>query len=161
MHLRWIKVLYGLVLCAISLHAMGQADIQNSQVRISLSCGPGCLWEYGQQGSAYHFAPPTFSIDGKQISAVVRHFTPVGTPTHLDNGATEYIFAGTLVQDSHLQLRIQFQVNDKTPVIRFRYILAADQSRTLSATQTSSPTCKLLSSNYRRRKKSRSRTLRN
>ncbi len=131
MHLRWMKVLYGLLLCAISLHAMGQANIQNSQVRISLSCGPGCLWEYGQQGFTYHFSPPTFSIDGKQISAVVRRFTPVGTPTHLDNGATEYIFAGTLVQDSHLQLRIQFQVNDSTPVIRFRYILAADQLRRL------------------------------
>ena len=44
MHLRWMKVFYGLVLCAISLHAMGQADIQNSQVKISLSCGTGCLW---------------------------------------------------------------------------------------------------------------------
>jgi hypothetical protein len=41
-------------------------------------------------------------------------------------------FAGTLVQDSHLQLRVQFQVNDRTPVIRFRYILEADQTRTLS-----------------------------
>ena len=132
MHLRWMKVLYGLVLCAISLHAMGQVNIQNSQVKISFSCGPGCLWEYVHQGSAYHFSPPTFSIDGKQISAMVRRFTPVGTPTHLDNGATEYIFAGTLVQDSHLQLRVQFQVNDRTPVIRFRYTLAADQPRTLS-----------------------------
>ena len=36
------------------------------------------------------------------------------------------------MQDSHLQLRIQFQVNDTTPVIRFRYTLAADQPRTLS-----------------------------
>ena len=66
------------------------------------------------------------------ISAAVRHFTPVGAPTHLDNGATEYLFAGELVRDSHLQLRVQFQVNDRTPVIRFRYILEADQPRTLS-----------------------------
>jgi alpha-galactosidase len=134
MHLRWIKVFYGLVLCAICLHAMGQADVQNSQVRISLSCGPGCLWRYvgAQQGSAYQFSPPTFSVDGKQISAVVRHFTPVGTPTHLNNGATEYVFAGTVVQDPDLQLRLQFQINDKTPVIRFRYLLAADHPRTLS-----------------------------
>jgi len=132
MHWRWMRVFYGLLFCAIPLQAMGQADIQNSQVRISLACGQGCLWEYRQQGSAYHFAPPTFSVDGKQISAVVRHFTPDGAPTHLDNGVTEYFFAGTLVQDSHLQLRVQFQVNDRTPVIRFRYILKADQPRTLS-----------------------------
>src|ERR1700722_16605969 len=120
MHLRWMRVFYGLVLCAISLHAMGQADVQNGQVKISLACGSGCLWAYGQQAPAYHFSPPTFSIDGKQVSAVVRRFTPMGTPTHLDNGATEYVFAGTLVEDSHLQLRIQLQVNDRTPVIRFR-----------------------------------------
>jgi alpha-galactosidase len=132
MHLRWMRVFYGLVFCAIPLHAMGQVNIQNSQVKISLSCGPGCLWAYGQQASAYSFSPPTFSVDGKQISAGVSHFTPIGTPAHLDNGTTEYLFAGTLVQDSHLQLRVQFQVNDRTPVIRFRYILEADQPRTLS-----------------------------
>jgi alpha-galactosidase len=132
MHLRWMRVFYGLTLCAIPLHAMGQANIQNSQVKISLSCGPGCLWAYGQQTSAYRFSPPTLSVDGKQISAGVSHFTPVGTPTLLENGTTEYLFAGTLAQDSHLRLRVQFQVNDRTPVIRFRYILDADQPRTLS-----------------------------
>ncbi len=56
----------------------------------------------------------------------------MGTPTHLDNGATEYLFAGELVRDPHLHLRVQFQVNDRVPVIRFRYILDADQPRTLS-----------------------------
>jgi alpha-galactosidase len=132
MHLRWIRVFYSLALCAIPLHAIGQVNIQNSQVRVSLSCGPNCLWEYGQRGSTYQLAPPTFSIDGKLIPAAVRHFAPVGTPTHLDNGATEYLFAGELVRDSHLRLRVQFQVNDGTPVIRFRYILEADQPRTLS-----------------------------
>jgi alpha-galactosidase len=134
MQLRWIRVFFGLAFCAIPFRAMGQTDIQNSQVKISLSCGQGCLWEYGatQQGPAYHFSPPTFSVDGKQISAAVRHFSPVGTATHLDNGATEYLFAGTLVQDPHLQLRVQFQVNDITPVIRFRYLLQADQPRALS-----------------------------
>jgi len=136
MYLRWMRVLYGLTFCAIPLHAMGQVNIQNSQVKISLSCGPGCLWAYGQQAFAYRFSPPTFSVDGKQISAGVSHFTPVGTPTHLDNGTTEYLFAGTLAQDSHLRLRVQFQVNDRTPVIRFRYILDADQPRTLTGTNT-------------------------
>jgi alpha-galactosidase len=138
MHLRWIKVLYSWMFCAVSLHAMGQLNIQNSQVRISLSCGPTCLWEYGatQRGSTYQLAPPTFSVDGKPISAAVRHFAPVGTPIHLDNGATEYLFAGELVRDSHLHLRVQFQVNDRVPVIRFRYILDADQPRTLTGANT-------------------------
>jgi alpha-galactosidase len=129
-----IKLFYGLALCAVPLHAPGQADLRNSQVRISLSCGPGCLWEYSatQQVFPYHFSPPTFSVNGKLISAAVRHFTPVGTPVHLNNGVTEYLFAGPLVADSHLRLRVQFQVNDRTPVIRFCYMLEADQPRTLS-----------------------------
>ncbi len=136
MHLLWMRVFYGLALCAIPLHAMAQAGIRNSQVKISFSCGQGCLWEYGatQTGSTYQFAPPTFLIDGKRISAAVQHFTPVGTPTHLGNGVTEYFFAGTLAQDPHLQLRVQFQVNDVVPVIRFRYLLEADQPRTLNGT---------------------------
>ena len=118
--------LSGLALCTLSLHA---ADIQNSQVSIAFSCGQGCLWKYG----TYRFAPPTFSIDGKQVSGEVPHFVPMGTPIHLDNGVTEYSFAGPLAQDPHLQLQIQFQTNDETPVIRFRYTLKGDQARTLTA----------------------------
>jgi alpha-galactosidase len=141
----------GLAFLAISLHGLAQAassaraDIQNRQVRISLSCGQGCLWEYGpaQGGRAYRFAPPTFSINGKQISAVVHHFAAVGTPIHLDNGATEYFFAGSLSQDPHLQLRVQFQVNDGSPVIRFRYLLKGDQPRTLTAPGGANSLCYL------------------
>jgi alpha-galactosidase len=133
MHLRWIKIFCSLVFCAIPLRATAQANIQNGQVRISLSCGSNCLWEYGgpQRGATYQLAPPIFSVDGRVIPAAVRNFIPVGAPAHLDNGVTEYLFAGALVRDPHLQLRVQFQVNDRTPVIRFRYILTADQTRTL------------------------------
>jgi hypothetical protein len=57
----------GLALWAIPLHSAPRtrADIQNSQVWIALSCGHGCLWEYGgaQQGSAYQFTPPIFSFE--------------------------------------------------------------------------------------------------
>src|ERR1700733_1331128 len=74
MHLRWMKTLTG-VLCAISLYGAAQNhdDIHNSQVRISLSCGQGCLWQYraGQHSDVYRFAPPEFSMDGKLISARV------------------------------------------------------------------------------------------
>jgi alpha-galactosidase len=126
-----------LMFCAIPLHAVAytKADVRNSQVWITLSCGQGCLWQYGAvgQSSAYRFTPPTFSIDGKQVSAEVAHFAPIGVPIHLDNGATEYTFEGALAQDSHLQLRVQFQVNEETPVIRFRYILKGDRPRTLTA----------------------------
>jgi alpha-galactosidase len=124
-------------LCAIPLYSAAQtkAEIRNGQVWVRVSCGQACLWEYGtaQRNSAHRFVPPTFSIDGKPVSAAVVHFAPVEVAINLNNGATEYSFEGALVQDPHLRLRVQFQVNEETPVIRFRYILTGDQLRTLTA----------------------------
>ena len=102
-----------------------KADIENSQVSIFLSCGQGCFWGFRAAGSSvpYRFAPPTFEVDGKQISAEVRRFTPVGDPVHLGNGVTNILLKAQLAQDAHLHLGIQFQINDGTPVIRFRYTL--------------------------------------
>ncbi len=126
--------LWSLAICALpSPQGIAQgtphkrADLHNSQVWISFACGTGCLWDYGgEKGtSTYRFAPPSFAMNGKQVSAAVRHLAPMGSPIHLNNGATEYSFAGVLAQDPHLKLRIQFQVNDGTPVIRFRYMLTA------------------------------------
>jgi alpha-galactosidase len=139
MHAYGVKRLavLSLVLCALPLYgaARTKAAIQNGQVWIDFSCGHGCLWEYGaaQHSSGYQFTPPTFSIDGKQVSAEVPHLAAVGTPVRLNNGVTEYSFQGALAEDPHLQLRVQLQVNDETPVIRFRYILSGDAARTLSA----------------------------
>jgi alpha-galactosidase len=112
-----------------------QAAIANSQVSIALSCGLDCLWSYQAAEGLFphHFAPPTFEVDGKKVSAEVRHFAPVGEPIQLNNGVTEYSFEGTLARDARLHLRIEFQVNDGTPVIRFQYLLKADQPRTLTA----------------------------
>src|ERR1700722_12099609 len=130
--------LLGLVVSALPLYGYGaartKAAIQNGQVWIGFSCGLGCLWEYGpvHHNSSYQFSPPTFSIDGRQVSAAVPHLAAVGTPIHRNNGTTEYSFQGALAQDPHLQLRVQFQVNDETPVIRFRYILHSDATRRLS-----------------------------
>jgi alpha-galactosidase len=136
MYLCWIKRLA--VACfplfAIPSYA-ANADIQTNQLQLTLSCAQGCLWAYRttHTGPEYRFAPPVFSIDTRQVPATVFHFFPIGTPIHLDNGATEYSFAGKLAQDPHLQLLIQFQVNNETPVIRFRYTLKSDQARTLTA----------------------------
>jgi len=134
MHAYGVKRLALLSLALFALPLYGAA-IQNGQVWIDFSCGQGCLWEYGaaQTKVAYQFTPPTFSIDGKQVSAEVPHLAAIGTPIHLNNGVTEYSFQGALTKDPHLQLRVQLQVNDETPVIRFRYILNGDVARTLSA----------------------------
>jgi alpha-galactosidase len=105
------------------------AEVRNGQVAIQLSCGSGCLWQDGVQ----RFTAPAFSINGKQVRAYVIHPVPTGPAVHLDNGVTEYSFAGPLAEDTHLQFQMQFQVNDESPVIRFRYTLKSDQVRTLTA----------------------------
>jgi alpha-galactosidase len=127
-------VFWGLMLCTVSVQAAPHpVDIQNSQVTISLACGRGCLWEYGASPTVYKFAAPTFSIDGNPVRAEVSHFAKVGAPRVFANGVTEYVVEGVLTQDPHLQLRVQFQINPGTPVIRFRYTLKANQARTLTA----------------------------
>ncbi len=110
-------------------------EITNSQVLIFLSCGQNCLWSYRTADSkiAYQFTPPSFEIDGKQISAEVHHFFSSATPVHLANGVTQYSFEGQLAQDGHLHLGIEFQINEGTPVIRFRYTLTSDQPKSLTA----------------------------
>jgi alpha-galactosidase len=143
MDVHWKKRLtfWGLAFCAISIHQVAHAAhptkvaVQNSQLWISLACGPGCLWEYGaiSGDSVHRFAPPTFPIDKKQVNAEVLRFIPIGTPVHLNNGVTEYLFEGVFAEDPHLKLSIAFQVNEETPVIRFRYMLDSDQPRTMHA----------------------------
>ena len=116
--------------------AAGQkTDVASRRVSIFFSCGQNCSWSYRVAGTSvsYRFAPPSFEVDGKRIPAEVHRFVPVGDPIRFDNGVTEYSFEGMLVQDSHLRLGVQFQVNDGTPVIRFRYMLKADRSRALTA----------------------------
>ena len=130
-----------LLICGLSSQVLAQiapikrADVRSGQVWITFSCGQECLWRYGTatNGSAHSLTPPTFNIDGRQITAMVRHFAAIGAPVRINGGVTEYTFEGKLAEDPALRLRVEFQVNDNTPVIRFRYLLNSDQPRTLSA----------------------------
>jgi alpha-galactosidase len=109
--------------------------VHNKQIWITLSCGRGRLWQYGaaKETLVHSFAPPTFEIDEKQIVANVDRFVAAGAPLLLNNGVTEYNFEGVLALDPHLTLAIQFQVNDDTPVVRFRYSLKSNGHHKLTA----------------------------
>lgn len=122
-------------LCGSQPAPSQKPDIANGQVSISLSCGQGCSWSFRVAGAStpYRFVPPSFQLDGKQISAEVHPFASVAAPVHLGNGVTQYSFEGPLSQDGHLHLGIEFQINDGTPVIRFRYTLKSDQPISLTA----------------------------
>jgi alpha-galactosidase len=111
------------------------AGLHNGQVRIVLGCGAGCLWEYGtvKGGPVHRFAAPVFEVDGKKIAAQVGHFAVSETPARLNNGVTEYGFEGPVSGDAHLRLAVQFQVNERTSVVRFRYLLRSDETRKLTA----------------------------
>ena len=118
-----------------SQSANQKPEIANTQVTISLSCSQGCSWSYRTAGSTvpYKFTPPSFQLEGKQISAEVRHFSPTGDPVHLGNGVTDYFIEGAFVGDPQLHLGVEFQINEGTPVIRFRYTLKSDQPKSLTA----------------------------
>ena len=129
-----------LALFTLSFFGWAQApkqktDFENSQVSIFLSCGQSCSWSYRAAGSTipYKFSPPYFELDGKQISAEVHHFAPTVAPVLLANGVTQYFFEGPLAQDAHLHLGIEFQINEATPVIRFRYTFKSDDPVSLTA----------------------------
>ena len=119
--------------CAGQDVAHKRVSAQNNQVLISFRCGKGCLWQYGTANSTrtYKFAPPSFSIGDKQIVAEV-HYVIASGDRDLGNGVTEYSFEGRFVQDRHLRLGIQIQINNQTPMIRFRYTVECDQSRLFS-----------------------------
>ena len=111
-------------------------DIHNDCVWIELKSGErGSLWEFGTANgnSVHEFAPPIFEINGHLVSGNVGHFSPSGLPAQLDNEVTEYDFEGALVQAPEVILEVQFQVNEKTPVIRFRYTLKGDRRDKLTS----------------------------
>jgi len=115
------------------------AGLETSWVHISLVCGKDCLWEYTLKSGArtHRFAPPVFEVDGKALSAEVDNVNQMQAPSKLRNGATEYAFEGMITALPGAKLRIQFQVSESNPVVRFRYTLWIDRPRKLTKTSGS------------------------
>jgi alpha-galactosidase len=109
--------------------------IQSSRVSINTSCGSGCLWSYRAESdpAGVQIAAPEFWIDGQRVVANGADFKSAGTPLRLANGVTQYAVESAIVSDPSLHLRIDFQVNDETSVIRFRYTIESDHLRHLMA----------------------------
>src|SRR5271166_4087937 len=109
--------------------------IHSSRVSINVSCGSGCLWSYRTDSDPAEFriAPPEFSIDGRRVVANGADFKNAGTLVKFANGVTQYAVESAIASDPSLHLRIDFQVNDETPVIRFRYTIESDHARHLIA----------------------------
>jgi alpha-galactosidase len=75
---------------------------------------------------------PSFEIDGKVVTAVLKELKPVMQPAVLKNRVTEYVYAGTFKNNPSLQLLIRFQVSPDNPVCRFQYHLKSDRAYKLT-----------------------------
>jgi hypothetical protein len=141
---------------------------QNSQVWIALSCGSkGCLWEYGAKAQTARFRVPIHSTDllhrwkagfrrGSSFrsgwnSGSSRTMEPPNIPLKARSPKT-LIFSCGFSSRSMMKLPSFAFATCLKPINR-------ERSARLVA-RTASFTCRLLSSNYRRRKKSRWQTLR-
>lgn len=111
--------------------------IHSNRISINISCGKGCLWSYRADGdpAELRIAPPVFSIDGQRVVADGVGFKNTGAPIKLANGVTQYAVESAIASDPSLHLRIDFQVNDETPVIRFRYTIESDHARHLTGAE--------------------------
>jgi len=108
-------------------------EIHSSRVSIRTLCGKDCLWSYreGNDATEFRIAPPVFFIEGQRVVANGSDFKSAGAPVKLANGVTQYGVESAVASDPSLHLRIDFQVNDETPVVRFRYTLGSDRARSL------------------------------
>ena len=158
--------------CILALLAISCRPVADPQPKTRYSERPGehlpilrpkLLWSYRERAQA------SLTNSLRPLSSMESRFPrkcAICTPAYSDpsrqwgNGIFLCRCAGTGLSSPS---RFQFQVNDRTPVIRFRYILKADQPKALNATpaRTTSPICKRHSNNYRRRRKLRSQTLPN
>lgn len=138
MYLGTLSLLAG----GLGTHVVAQAAthqglyIHNDLVWISLPpAHGGHLWQFGEVNgkSKHQFSAPVFEIDGKLVPGDVRRFSASSAPIRLSGEVTEYDFEGVLVHAPHLRLVVQFQINETTPVVRFRYILTGDGHDALTA----------------------------
>ncbi len=92
----------------------------------------GALWTYRAAGREVAVPSPVFNINGKPVAAIPSELKEADAPRRLLNRGREYSWAGQLAADPALSLRLEFQVADEIPVVRFRYVISASEPRHLS-----------------------------
>ncbi len=115
----------------------GPAALQQIETRyaiIGLHAGGAALWDYTAKGVGrrHAIAPPTFSLDGGDVTMNVTAMEPFGPARDLPNGCREYSYVGDVAGEQGLQLKVVFRAADDDPVIRFHYELLSDRPRHLT-----------------------------
>jgi alpha-galactosidase len=71
---------------------------------------------------------PSFEIEGKVVTAILKDLKPVSQPAVLTNKVTEFLYSGTFKSNPSLQMQLRFQVAPGNPVMRFQYSLVSGQA---------------------------------
>ena len=74
---------------------------------------------------AVRLTAPVFEIDGAVVTGTLARVTRTSGPTRLANGVEESVYRGPLAALANAQLTVVVRASDATPVVRFRYELAA------------------------------------
>jgi alpha-galactosidase len=127
-----------LVLLSAS-HAKGappsaSAALATPDVRIEVLADPDVLWRFapGSGVPTQPFAPPSFPLGGRPVSASLASVERVGDPLPLPNGSAEWRFRGPLREDPSLALELVFRVSERRAFVRFSYRLTSARPRRLT-----------------------------
>ena len=93
-------VAVALLLCAAPAaadagHGERAPSIEASGLRITLSARPGALWSFDPASAApdHHFAPPVFPLDGRLVTALPEHLSPIKLVHQLDATGAKWLRA--------------------------------------------------------------------
>ncbi|HMD62148.1 MAG TPA: alpha-galactosidase, partial [Opitutaceae bacterium] len=117
-----------------SAQAAEPAAIENQFAVIGLHAGGADLWDYSVKGTGrrHGIAPPTFSLDGRDVTMGIVDAKALGAPRELPNGCRECAFIGKVAGEAGLSLKLVFRVAEDDPVVRFRYEIQSDRPRRLT-----------------------------
>jgi len=105
--------------------AAGRLGCENGLVSVEVAGLGSELWTLTTGPSRFAFAPPTFAIDGRAVTAALSSPKRESEPRQLTNGVTEHRFSGQFANCPALSLEMIFRIAPDNPVLRFRYILHA------------------------------------
>jgi len=108
--------------------------ISTTLYQISTSTRSEFLWIYSLQASGLRIAfhPPSFELDGHYFSAVIDEPFYRISETDLPNGITETHFTASVAHQPGLTLTLVIRYVERSPFIRFRYILSSKTERQLT-----------------------------
>ena len=100
------------------------ARIRNGAISIEVHCGQEALWKFqsSRTGQTFRFAPPLLPLADRRVSAAL-HEVQMIPLRRISQHITEYSFHGKLLRGHDLALRVTFQINDATDIVRFRYAI--------------------------------------